>query len=38
MLFESITKFDGFRSVAIVFLHKKFDLLEQRMRKIAIMN
>lgn len=35
---ESIIKLDGFRSVPIILLHNKFDLLEQRMRKIAIMN
>ena len=38
LLFESITKVDGFRTTPIVLLMNKFDLLEQRMRENPIVD
>ena len=38
MLFESVTKLDGFKTVPIILLFNKFDLLEQRMGKNPIVD
>ena len=38
MLFESLTKLDGFRTVPIILLFNKVDLLKERMRKDPIVN
>ena len=38
MLFESVTKLDGFSTVPILLLFNKFDLLEQRMWKDPIVD
>lgn len=38
MLFESLTKLDGFRTMPTILLLNKVDLLKQRMRKDPIVN
>lgn len=38
MLFESVTKLDGFRTVPIILVLNKFDLLKQRMREDPIVD